>query len=131
MKKTKSMVIEQMIQTAEDAVSHFKDLVESKELEPYIKGDQLRGQMIDDDETISAESVAILGGYSVAQQIRDNLKLIAAGRETENRKEAKTEVSVEVVAFENGKQVKINKVPKEVIDTMRKIIEENGNGKEE
>lgn len=121
--KAKATIIDDMIKTADDAIDHFQDLVDRHELHAFIKGDELQGALIDEDEQISPEQVAILGGLSVALQIRDNLKLIADGKEVKPKQEKK--VNMEIMAFKNGKVTKVTGIPKEVIDAMKQIIADN------
>jgi len=99
---------------------------EMNELQPYLKGGDIRGDLVDDSEDITPEQVATLGAYTMAIQLRDNLKNIMEGKEVK-----RTDKKIEVVAIElkNGKQktVQFEDVPQEVKDALKKFLEDNSN----
>ena len=126
-KETKRRVIkDEMLAEAERAVEHMTDLIEKNELQPYLKGGDIRGDLVDDSEDITPEQVATLGAYTMAIQLRDNLKNIMEGKEVK-----RTDKKIEVVAIElkNGKQktVQFEDVPQEVKDALKKFLEDNSN----
>jgi hypothetical protein len=105
-----------MLKEATRAYNELRDHVEANELEPYLNEDSIKGDLVDEDENITPEQVAILGGYSVAYQIKKQLEKIATGTDKK--------IKMVTVEVKNGKATMTGdtNLPKEVLDAMKNII---------
>lgn len=103
----------------EDACESLQKMIDKDELGIYIKGYDIRGEMVDESDEITPEQVAILGAYTQAKIIHDFVKGVY-------EEEKKEELKSGIYKTENGKAIEINStdLPDELKDILRKIIGE-------
>lgn len=125
MKKTETTMIDKLLAQLDAEVEHLSGLVSRSELEVYLVGDNINDVMVDDDENISAESVATLGAYTEALQIRKKLRKIAG------KKEEKKGYDTIIIAHDaktgKSKRVEAKDLPKGVREAMKKLIKDAEN----
>lgn len=135
--KTQKQIIEDMLEEVDITVKNFKDLVNKNELEPYLDGSDIRGHLVDESHDITPEQVCILGEYVMALSLQENLKLLSQGKSAgkpglEFSKEPEDKGFTEIILATDtrtGKTTRItgNKLPKGVVDKLRKIVEDYDN----
>lgn len=127
-KKIENSTVKKILEEAERAARHTTDLVEANELEPYMNGVDINGNMVEESEDITPEQVAILGAHTMAIQLRDNLKRITEGKEPKV-KSTNIEVHAIEIKGSKAKKVDLKDIPPEVRDALRKLI--NGEDEDE
>lgn len=118
----RKIIKDEMLKEAERAAAHISELVERNELEPYLDGVDINGEMVEDSRDITPEQVAILGAYTMAIQMRDNLKRIMEGKPAKIKSDTKIEVRAVEIKDGKAKEVDMKNIPPEIRDALRKII---------
>ena len=115
---------QKLIDEAKRAFDHLDNLMDKHELRAFLVGYNMNGHMIDEDEDITAEQVAILGAYTAVWQLRDKIVAIAEGKKKPEKK-PKTSIDVQAIKIKDGKptEVELKDVPEEVREALKKLIE--------
>lgn len=131
---TTSAILRKMEEVTKSTLAQLEDMVEHSELDVFLKGKtNMNGDKIDRDEDITAEQVALLGGYVTVGILANAFKDIKAGKDVKIPELVGYEptVTTEVAAFviEKGKKKPVKRqdfkhLPKEVKDALKRIIEE-------
>lgn len=128
---------DKLMAEAERAFERARSEVNNHELDYYLDGTNIRTKRVDESDDITPEQVAILGAFSYAAQLLENLKLIREGKEikkaTPKKKKSKSDGhSMGLISLTGkGDNIKIiqtgDEIPPEIMKALKKFIKEHDN----
>lgn len=141
-------IVEVMEKLIDLAHSQLKDLIDSNELDVYLRDEtEINEKKVDYSDDITPAQVAVLGAYTVTVKLKKDLKLAKAGKPlpalkkekkekktTKTSKKSKFEVEAKVAVFDrkNGKSRMLTKdeldeIPPEVRSALRDLLDKMEN----
>lgn len=132
----KNTTEDKVLSYMEALVEWYDDLIDKHELNAYLIKGKVDTNKVESSKEITAEQVAILGGYLVAHRAFDAIERIQKGESVSKPATKKTTAEVVGMAFNPStgevEEVRMGELPPEVLDAMKKFIseQEKRNGEE-
>lgn len=121
-KPGRKLVADKMIEKAQSHVDYLQGLVDQYELDVYLSGHNIKGDMVEESMDITPEQVAILGAYTSTKELLDSLKGLKEGKK---KPEEGKIIALEINHDTGEKKVlKSDELPPEAIDALKKFLKD-------